>query len=91
MLQKGQPMEPCPFCGHTSPKVSSRYTEWTGPDTPVSSYQHGHGKEDSRRYQVICQRCYARGPTTQDGERQAIQEWNERVDKVVVEHVGNVG
>lgn len=56
----------CPFCGYEDPKVSAKVIKW------LRSF------ESIKIYRVICHSCYARGPTTKEGEEEAIELWNRR-------------
>lgn len=52
---------PCNFCGHDKCKVTGK--------------RKGGYVRTGTNYQVLCNKCFARGPTAPD-QKQAITRWN---------------
>jgi Lar family restriction alleviation protein len=62
---------PCPFCGHTKPKVEALEDPY--PDVGFGFPKHA----------VVC-KCGASGPICGpflEGKKQAVDKWNTRADK----------
>lgn len=54
---------PCPFCGWTKAKCNEQ--------------RRGNYRREGDNYQVVCNKCKARGPLVQDSPEAAINGWNE--------------
>lgn len=57
----------CPFCG------------W--PNAKCNELRRGNYSRKGDNYQVVCNKCKARGPLVQDDPAMAIYGWNEAAKK----------
>lgn len=68
------PLQACPFCEHTNVKVHEK--------------RRGNYRREGDNYQVVCQKCKARGPLVKDSADDAALKWNFWITNSAIKFVG---
>lgn len=61
---KHTPVAPCPWCGGNA---------------KCNELRRGNYRREGDNYQVVCNKCRARGPLVQDSQAEAVSAWNSRL------------
>lgn len=54
---------------------------WCGGKAKCNELRRGNYRRTGDNYQVVCNRCRARGPLIQDSAERAVSEWNRATAK----------